>query len=155
MSKISKGDIFKSAILKNQFGEKIDLSQVIGKEACIIFFYPKDFTAGCTKEVCSFQDNLAALNNAGVSVFGISSDSVDKHRAFAEKYGIKYDLLSDEKGAYRKSIGVSADLFGLIPGRVTYLIDEEGKVVGTVGNQLKIDNHIGAALQFAQNLKAV
>ncbi len=145
------GDQFKTSSLKNQFGEVIDLSEHIGKKPCIVFFYPKDFTPGCTKEVCSFQDNLAIFNDLGIEVFGISGDSVEKHRRFAEQYKVQYDLLSDENNAFRKEVGVPSDMFGLLPGRVTYMIDDKGEVKDILKSQMNIQKHMEQAKSFAES----
>ena len=153
MSQIQVGDKFPSGTLKNQFGEEIDLDTILGKQACVVFFYPKDFTAGCTKEVCSFQDNLAVFNQLDIKVFGISNDSVKKHASFAQQYHVEYDLLSDKGGAFKKVVGVPSDLFGLVLGRVTYLVDNDGKVSGIVKSQMNIHKHLEEAIAVSESLK--
>lgn len=149
------GDQFKTKSLKNQFGELIDLSEYIGKKPCIVFFYPKDFTPGCTKEVCSFQDNLAVFNDLGIEVFGISGDNVEKHKRFAEQYKVQYDLLSDEDNSFRKEVGVPSDMFGLLPGRVTYMIDDKGVVNDILKSQMNIQKHMEKAKSFAESFSRV
>ena len=153
MSNTEVGDKFQVEKLRNQSSEIIDLGEVVGNTPCIILFYPKDFTPGCTKEVCSFQENLSDLNDLGIKVIGISSDSESKHKAFARQYNIEFDLLSDPENKFRKKVGVPSDMFGLLPGRVTYMIDDQGIVKDIVQSQLKIDMHLKKALEFAAQFK--
>ncbi len=110
-------------------GNPFHSHHVIGKKATVIFFYPKDDTPQCTAEACGFRDNYEEFLNYGVEVIGISSDSVDSHQSFARKYNLPFVLLSDPDKKIRKLFGVPPSLFGLLPGRVTYLVDKEGVVI--------------------------
>ncbi len=130
--------------LQDQNGTSITLSSLRGQWA-IVYFYPKDDTPGCTAESCSFRDSFEAFTDVGARVVGISSDSVDSHRAFAEKYNLPFMLLSDTGGAVRKQWGVGRTL-GLIPGRVTYVIDPEGVVRKRFSSQFSPKKHIDEAL---------
>ena len=145
--KISIGDSVPSFNLKNQFGESVDMHQYIGKTKMVIYFYPKDDTPGCTKEACSFRDHFEAFREKGIEVFGISADSVSSHLNFAEKHRLSFTLLSDENNEVRKMFGVPSDLLGLLPGRVTYIVDGSGKVIHIFNSQFKVDKHITEALQ--------
>lgn len=145
--KISIGDSVPSFNLKNQFGESVDMRQYIGKTKMVIYFYPKDDTPGCTKEACSFRDHFEAFREKGIEVFGISADSVSSHLNFAEKHRLSFTLLSDENNEVRKMFGVPSDLLGLLPGRVTYIVDGSGKVIHIFNSQFKVDKHITEALQ--------
>ena len=91
------------------------------------YFYPKDDTCGCTAEACAFRDSYEVFTDAGAEVIGVSSDSTGKHAAFADKHELPFTLLSDEGGQVRKRYGVPA-VFGLLFGRVTYVIDRRGMV---------------------------
>jgi thioredoxin-dependent peroxiredoxin len=106
----------------------INISDFIGKKSLVLFFYPKDDTPGCTREACSFRDHYEAFLDAGAEVIGISGQSVESHKNFAQKHNLKYHLLSDEGNKVRKLFGVPTNLFGLLPGRVTYVADKTGKV---------------------------
>ena len=130
--------------LQDQNGTSITLSSLRGQWA-IVYFYPKDDTPGCTAESCSFRDSFEAFTDVGARVVGISSDSVDSHRAFAEKYNLPFMLLSDTGSAVRKQWGVGRTL-GLIPGRVTYVIDPEGVVRKRFSSQFSPKKHIDEAL---------
>jgi peroxiredoxin Q/BCP len=145
---IQVGDKCPPFSLPNQAGEMVHMSEFIGKSKLVLFFYPKDDTPGCTKEACEFRDRYTDFLAKGCIVFGISSDSVDSHVGFIEKHSLPYDLLSDPKKEVRKLFGVPGNLFGLIPGRVTYIIDERGVVIGVFNSQLDPIGHIDAAFKL-------
>ena len=119
---IQVGDKAPDFTLSSQAGEQVHLSERLGQRVVVLYFYPKDETPGCTKEACAFRDSHEVFAEAGAEVIGVSSDSVDKHAAFASHHQLPFTLLSDEGGQVRKSYGVPATL-GLLPGRVTYVID--------------------------------
>jgi thioredoxin-dependent peroxiredoxin len=130
--------------LPSQSGETVRLSDFLGKPV-VLFFYPKDDTPGCTKEVCAFRDDFEEYGKLGAEVIGISSDSVESHGAFAEKHVLPFALLSDEGAEVRKLYGVPNTL-GLFPGRVTYVIDELGVVRRTFSSQLGAERHVQEAI---------
>jgi thioredoxin-dependent peroxiredoxin len=130
--------------LPSQSGETVRLGDLLGKPV-ILFFYPKDDTLGCTKEVCAFRDDFEQFGQFDAEVIGISSDSVESHMAFAEKHDLPFALLSDEGGKVRKLYGVPNTL-GLIPGRVTYVIDEQGVVRRIFSSQLGVERHVQEAI---------
>jgi peroxiredoxin Q/BCP len=146
------GDNCPSFKLANQFGEFIDSSNLIGTKNLVIYFYPKDDTPGCTKEACSFRDSYEEFKDLGCEVLGISSDSVEDHKKFAEKYRLSFNLLADTSKELRKAIGVPGNLFGLIPGRVTYIIDLKGKIRGVYNSQTNPLGHIEQALELVKKL---
>jgi peroxiredoxin Q/BCP len=110
----------------------------------------KDNTGGCTAEACSFRDSYEVFKEAGAEVIGVSSDSVESHDGFAKQYHLPFILLSDQGGALRKLYGVPK-MLGLIPGRVTYVIDKEGIVrhIFSSGSPLP---HVKEALDTLQSL---
>jgi peroxiredoxin Q/BCP len=112
----------------DQSGKMFDSSQLVGK-AVVIYFYPKNFTPGCTKEACAFRDAYQDFCSLGAEVIGISTDSEKSHRRFADKYDLPFTLLSDVDGKIRSSFGVKKALFGLLPGRETFVFDSEGKLL--------------------------
>lgn len=140
------GDKIPSFSLKNEQGETVNISDFIEKPM-VIYFYPKDDTPGCTKEACAFRDSFEDFTDAGITVFGISADSEASHLAFKEKYRLPFSLLSDTGNKVRKQWKVPTDLFGLLPGRVTYAIDENGKIKHIFKSQMKVEQHVKEALQ--------
>jgi peroxiredoxin len=102
----------------------------------VVYFYPADDTPGCTAESCSFRDSHEDFVDAGAVVIGISGDSVESHKRFADKHNLPFTLLADADGAARGSWGVGKTL-GLLPGRVTYVIDPEGVVRKVFSSQFR------------------
>jgi len=130
----------------------VDLRDYIGRKPVVLYFYPKDNTTVCTKEACAFRDNLdefAKIDNA--EVIGISSDSVDSHNRFSAEHNLPFKLLSDEEGKVRELYGVPKTL-GLLPGRVTYVIDREGTVRHVFSSQLDYKKHVQEALRSLKNI---
>jgi peroxiredoxin Q/BCP len=148
---ISKGDIVPNFKAKTQSGEKFELSNYKGKPL-VIYFYPKDNTPGCTTQACSFRDQYQDFQDLGAEVIGVSGDSEDSHDKFAQKHKLPFILLSDGNKKIRNIFGVPTHFFGLLPGRVTYIIDKEGKVV-SVFNSIKANVHIEHALEMIQKMK--
>ena len=153
MKKIEVGDSIPTFSLKDQNGNQFDISTVVGKKKLVIYFYPKDDSPGCTKEACYFRDQFDVFNQADALIIGISGQSVESHSKFAEKYRLNYTLLSDEGDKIRKLIGVPTNLFGLLPGRVTYIINKEGKVVYIFNSQIKAAEHVDEALKILKELQ--
>ena len=150
---IQAGDKAPDFTLPSQAGEPVRLGDRLGERVVVLYFYPKDETPGCTKEACAFRDSYEVFAEAGAEVIGVSSDSVDKHAAFAGHHELPFTLLSDEGGQVRKSYGVPSTL-GLLPGRVTYVIDRAGVVRHVVNSQLNIGRHIDATLAVVRELQA-
>ena len=146
MGKVKIGQKIPLFKLLNQDGKLVDIANYVGKPI-VIYFYPKDDTPGCTKEACTFRDGYERFSHAGVHVFGISADSVESHKSFGQKYSLPYDLLSDKNNKVRNLFGVPADLFGFIPGRVTYVVDNDGIVRHIINNQLNPVKHVEESLQ--------
>lgn len=152
MEKISIGSTVPSFSLKDQNGNTFELDSVKGKSNLVIYFYPKDDSPGCTKQACSFRDQFEVFKEANAMVIGISSQSVESHLEFAKKYRLNYTLLSDEGNKVRKLFGVPSDLFGIIPGRVTYVVNKEGKVVFTFDSQMNATKHVDEAVRILKGL---
>jgi peroxiredoxin Q/BCP len=138
--------------LVDQFGNTFNVKNWIGKKKLVLFFYPKDETPGCTKEACTFRDRHDEFLAYDCQVVGISSDSVDSHNQFANKHGFNYLLLADTDKKVRKLFNVPGSLFGLLPGRVTYIIDLEGKIRGIHNSQLNPVSHIEEAIELVKRL---
>lgn len=153
MDKTDVGSTIPSFSLKDQNGDVFNIDSVIGKKNLVVYFYPKDDSPGCTKEACSFRDQFDVFTEANAMIIGISGQSVKSHKDFAEKYRLNYTLLSDEGNKVRKLFNVPTDLFGLLPGRVTYIANKEGKVVFVFNSQIKAEKHIDEALRILKELK--
>jgi peroxiredoxin Q/BCP len=145
MTKIQVGDCAPDFSATTQDGQRVCLNDFLGKKALILFFYPKDGTPVCTKEACAFRDSYDKILEAGAEVIGISSDSDESHRGFADRHHLPFPLISDADGALRTAFGVSKTL-GLIPGRVTYVVDESGIVRLIFRAQFASEQHVCQAL---------
>ena len=144
--KLQKGDQLPHFILKDENHQPINISSLKGK-FLVLYFYPKDDTPGCIKEACSFRDSFQDLVDAGAVVYGVSNDKPSIHAQFKEKYRLPFSLLSDTGGELRKLLGVPNDLFGLLPGRVTYIFDPEGRLIEEFKSQLSPQKHVKEALK--------
>lgn len=138
--------------LNDQNGEKFRLSDMLGKNNLVIFFYPKDETAGCTAEACSFRDSYEDLVGLGAEIIGISSDSEESHRRFAANHRLPYILLSDPEGKVRKMFGVPGSLMGLLPGRTTFVTDRKGKVTRVFNSQFSPVRHVREAIEALKDI---
>ena len=142
---LEPGTIAPDFELPDADGRSVRLSQYRGKNAVVIYFYPKDDTTVCTKQACSFRDHLPQFENAGAVILGVSDDSGGSHRNFANKYNLPFTLLSDKGGNVRNLYGVKKK-FGLIPGRVTFVIDREGIVRHSYSALTESDKHVQESL---------
>jgi peroxiredoxin Q/BCP len=152
-SSVKVGDKAPDFTLPAQSGEPVRLQDRLGERVVVLYFYPKDNTSGCTAEACAFRDSHEVFTEAGAEVIGVSSDSVSKHTGFADKHKLPFTLLSDQGGQVRKRYGVPAVL-GLLPGRVTYVIDRQGTVRHVFNSMTNISQHVGAALEVVRQLQA-
>ena len=148
---IKIGDRVPDFSLASQSGATVKLSDFLGKKCVVLYFYPKDDTPGCTAESCAFRDSYEVFSEAGAEVIGISGDSVDSHVRFAAKYNLPFTLLSDENNQVRKLFGVPATMF-ILPGRVTYVIDQEGIVRHIFDSMLDFKAHVDEALKTVKSL---
>jgi thioredoxin-dependent peroxiredoxin len=150
--KVDVGDKAPDFKLPSQMGDNVTLSEYFGKKNVVLYFYPKDETKGCTREACEFRDRYDVFTNLGAEVLGVSSDTLESHKSFATHYGLPFLLLSDEKGKVRKLYGVPSSM-GIIPGRVTYIIDKKGVVRHIFNSQFKPEKHIEEALKILRELE--
>jgi thioredoxin-dependent peroxiredoxin len=153
IKKIEVGNHLPGFSLANQNGELFSIDSVIGKKNLVIYFYPEDDSPGCTKEACYFRDEYEVFTEADAMIIGISGQSVESHKKFAEKYRLNFTLLSDEGNKVRKMFGVPVNFLGLVPGRVTYVIDKSGKVVYIFNSQTQAKRHVDEALKILKGLK--
>ena len=150
---IQVGDKAPDFTLPSQSGDPVRLHDRLGDRVVVLYFYPKDDTPGCTAEACGFRDSHEAFTDAGAEVIGISSDSTGRHASFAGRHQLPFTLLSDQGGQVRKSYGVPAVL-GVLPGRVTYVIDRTGTVRHVFNSMTNIGRHVGDALDVVKKLSA-
>lgn len=144
-NELKTGDNLPNFTALDTNGKSFESQSIIGKQPVVIYFYPKDDTPGCTAQACSFRDQYEDFKNLGAEVIGISSDTIESHQKFAKRYKLPFILLSDSDKKIRKLFGVPTDLFGLLPGRVTYVIDKNG-IVQLVFNSMSSKIHITKAL---------
>jgi peroxiredoxin Q/BCP len=146
------GDTAPDFTLLDQNGNAVTLSELWKRGPVVLFFYPKDFTSGCTAEVCAFRDAYEDFTVAGAAVVGISSQGVDSKQAFVQKHRLPFTLLADEGGKVREKFGVKASLLGLIDGRETYVIDQGGVVRHIFNSLTAPKKHVDDALQVLRGL---
>jgi peroxiredoxin Q/BCP len=148
---LAPGDVFPSFELEAQDGSRIGSGALAGT-TYLLFFYPKADTPGCTKEACRLRDSWADLREMGVKVLGVSYDSPEANRRFAEKHRLPFRLLSDVNKRVRKLFGVPGDLLGLLPGRVTYIVDKTGTVRHVFNSQFNAEKHVSESLEVLKSL---
>jgi peroxiredoxin Q/BCP len=148
---VAVGDKAPDFCLASSKGGEVRLSELTGKKSVVLFFYPKDETAGCTAEACSFRDAYADFVDAGAELIGISSDSLDAHARFATKHSLPMQLLSDPGGKVRALYGVKATL-GILPGRETFIVDKQGVVRHVFRSQLRVHQHVKESLDILKRL---
>lgn len=153
MKPIKIGDNIPDFSLKDQDGNLLKISNYLGKKKLVIFFYPQDGSLNCTKEACYFRDLSEVFDEADAVLIGISGQSVESHKEFAERNRLKYTLLSDSENTVRKLFGVPGRVFGFVPGRVTYVVDRSGKVVYIFDSQTETQRHADEALKICLLLK--
>jgi peroxiredoxin Q/BCP len=141
---VKVGDKAPEFKLSSQMGDDVTLSEFFEKRNVVLYFYPKDETTGCTKEACTFRDNYEELTKLGAEVIGVSGQSVESHISFASHYGLPFILLSDEGNKLRELYGVPSSM-GIIPGRVTYIIDKKGMVRHIFNSQTQAQKHVEEA----------
>ena len=150
---VGVGDVAPEFTLPSQSGEQVSLREVVARGPLILYFYPKDETPGCTAEACGFRDSYEVFREAGAEVVGVSSDSTSSHDRFATRHGLPFTLLSDEGGKIRKRYGVRPTL-GIVPGRVTYVIDGAGVVRHVFSSQTGVQRHVAEALDALKEIQA-
>jgi peroxiredoxin Q/BCP len=149
--KVKVGDRAPDFTLANQSGQMVSLHDFVGRQSVVLYFYPKDFTIGCTAEAKTFSANYDQFREMGAEVIGVSSDSVESHEDFGSKCNVSFLLLSDRKGQVRESYGVAATL-GLIPGRITYIIDKDGVIRHIFSSQFNPKKHVKEALEILKSI---
>jgi thioredoxin-dependent peroxiredoxin len=147
-----KGDRAPDADLTLYTGETIALADLWRDRIVILFFYPKDGSLVCTKEACAFRDAYGAFLDAGATVVGVSDDSADSHRTFADQHRLPFLLATDADGALRRAFHVPKTM-GILPGRVTYVIDRHGVIRRVFRAQFAANRHVREALDSLAQLR--
>lgn len=153
MNPIKIGDEIPAFSLPDQNGNLFDINSVAGHKKLVLYFYPKDESPGCTKQACSFRDQFDVFKEEEAVIIGISAQSPESHAEFAKKHRLTFTLLSDEGNKIRKLFGVPTSLFGLLPGRVTYIVDKNRKVVYIFNSQMQVEKHIDEALRILKQIQ--
>lgn len=150
--RVGVGDVAPDFRLKSQDGQEVGLKDFLGKTPVVLYFYPKDFTPGCTKEACAFRDSFEAFKDLGAEVIGVSTGTVESHERFAKEYNLPFKLLADEDGRVRDLYGVPKAAGGMFPGRVTYIIDRMGVVRHVFDSLTHAEQHVEEALHILRLL---
>jgi peroxiredoxin Q/BCP len=149
---LAVGDAAPGFELMDQNNETQQLADYRG-EWVVLYFYPKDDTPGCTTEACNFRDDIHQLQDMGARVLGVSLDSMESHKEFAEKYHLPYPLLADRKGAVARKYGALFD-FGPVEfaKRHTFIIDPEGNIA-RIYRDVKPKTHSDEVIEALKGLK--
>lgn len=131
--------------LNSTSGQILKMSENLLGKAFILYFYPKDFTPGCTAEACEFRDQFEAFRNLNVPVYGVSRDDIPTHEKFKKAYKLPFELLSDPDGKVCKSYDALIPLIKM-PKRVTYLIDDKHQIAGVFSDMFESKGHIESML---------
>lgn len=153
--RLSEGQMAPDFNLINQAGETVTLSSFLGRNV-VLYFYPKDDTPGCTKEACSFRDNIGSIDGLNATLLGVSFDDQASHRKFIEKYGLNFQLLSDPTKEVAQAYGVYVEknMYGNISWgieRSTFIINREGRVA-KVWRRVSVDGHTEQVLEALRAL---
>ena len=151
MPNVKVGEIAPDFTLNDQDGNPVSLSDYHGKRNVVLFFYPKDFSPGCTAQACSFRDYYEDFTDMDAVVIGISGDGVGSHKKFLDRYLLPFTLLSDPKGKIRSLYG-STKAFGLLPGRYTFIIDRGGVIRHIFTSETNMKKHVDEALKVLREI---
>jgi peroxiredoxin Q/BCP len=146
------GDHIPDFSLKDHAGDNFSSNSLAGKKNLVIYFYPGDFTPVCTREACSFRDAYESFLEKDCEIIGISKDSVESHARFKKEKNLPFILLSDVDGTVHQLFGVKGDLFGLIPGRITFVFNKDAKLVYQFDSQLQAEKHVRNSLEALDSL---
>ena len=150
--RLGVGDTAPDFTLPSQTGDLVNLSDIARQKEVVLYFYPKDNTPGCTAEAGAFRDSYEVFKELGAEVIGVSSDSVESHQGFSAKCALPFILLSDAGGKVRKLYSVPSTL-GLLPGRVTYVIDKTRVVRHVFSSQTNPRKHVDEAVMILKSIR--
>jgi thioredoxin-dependent peroxiredoxin len=144
------GDKAPGFTAQDQDGKTVKLSDFAGKQAVLLYFYPKDQTPGCTKEACGFRDRMDDLKKKNVAVLGVSMDDAESHKKFIAKESLNFPLLADTDGKLTDAYGAKMKDRNL-SRRVSFLIDKTGKIVHVTDNP-NADKHLAETKEAVEKL---
>ncbi len=150
MTELKVGDTAPDFSLLDERGLPVSLKDYLGKKVVVLYFYPKDFTPGCTAEACSFRDDYKPIQDKGAVVIGVSLDSVESHLKFSEKYMLPFTILSDHKKEVAKAYGVLG-VGGFLAKRVTFIINKDGKITHVL-TKVYVKRHSEEVLKALEEL---
>jgi peroxiredoxin Q/BCP len=151
LTQLKVGDVAPDFSLLDEHGLPVSLKDFRGKKVVVLYFYPKDFTAGCTAEACSFRDNYTPYQDKDAVVIGISLDSVESHAKFSEKYNLPFAILSDKNKEVAKTYGVLG-IEGFLAKRVTFIINKDGKITH-IFPKVDVKKHFEEVLKALEELQ--
>jgi len=151
LAELKIGDKAPDFSLLDEQGRPVSLKDYLGKNVVVLYFYPKDFTSGCTTEACSFRDSYKPYREKGAVVIGVSLDSVESHKKFSEKYALPFAILSDNRKEVAKAYGVLG-IGGLVAKRVTFIIDKDG-TIARIFPKVDVKNHSEQVLQALDEIQ--
>lgn len=134
-------------------GDTFRLRDHKGQKNVVLYFYPKDFTPGCTREACAFRDNYSDVEQHNAVIIGVSTDSADSHRAFRERHDLQFPLIPDPEKRVVKLYDADGFL-GITTARITYVIDKEGTIRGALRHDFAIGRHLPEVLDTLQSINA-
>jgi len=132
-------------------GSTFRLADERGKRHVVLYFYPKDFTPGCTAQACSFRDNYDAIRARGAVVIGVSADDTASHARFRERHALPFPLIADPERRLHELYDVKGWL-PFLPPRVTYVIDREGIIRAALRHDLRVSAHVPEVLAALDRL---
>lgn len=149
------GDLAPDFTAKTSDGSSLTLSDYRGRKNVVLYFYPKDFTPGCTAEACSFRDVYDDLAGSDAEVVGVSLDDEASHARFASSHGLKFPLVSDPGGEIARRYGAMGMLGGLLgtARRMTFVIDKEGRIRAVFRHEIRVGRHVEEARQVLASLR--
>ena len=153
MSDLKVGDAAPDFSLLNEHGLPVSLNDYLGKKIIVLYFYPKDFTSGCTAEACSFRDDYRVYQDKGAVVIGVSLDSVESHSKFSEEHKLPFSILSDNNKEVAKAYGVLG-VGGFLAKRVTFIVNKDGKITH-IFPKVDVKHHSEEVLKALEELQKV
>lgn len=151
MADLKVGDSAPDFSLLNENGLPVSLKDYLGKSVVVLYFYPKDFTSGCTTEACGFRDDYKIYQDKGAVVIGVSLDSVESHSKFSQEYKLPFLILSDNSKEVAKAYGVLG-VGGFLAKRVTFIINRDGKITH-IFPKVDVKHHSEEVLKAIEELQ--
>ena len=147
---MKKGDQLPQFEARDQHNQLVNSAELLDGNYLVVYFYPKNFTPGCTREACGFRDQFDELSDAGARIVGVSRDTVNSHQRFSKRYRLPFVLLSDPNGRIAKKFSVKNTMLGLLPGRETFIFDPDGKLIFHL-RSIAADPHIRKAVKLIKS----